>query len=246
MISVDKSNTIKNNNKKLRSKAIDKIKDLEKRTIALETKLEEKDRELREISINRAEFIQQLDLIYKMLQNTRKQSFVSRILNDELEKPASDESDKDQAKQVMLELKSNNDDVDLEIHDKQDKQLEGLINTKPQKNLKPKSEPLDLISIMEPNKLEFLGKYSYRERMILMNRIDIYRLYITVIILSSQIKYPRALTNIEEKEIKEFIDELSEFENIVLDLNAEEEIIWEKGKVCEKRATQLFSRFFNI
>jgi hypothetical protein len=79
-----------------------------------------------------------------------------------------------------------------------------------------------------------------------MNRIDIYRLFITIIIISSEIKYPRVLTNVEEKELKEFINELTGFENLVLDLNIDENVIWEKGKVCEKQALQLFSRFFNL
>lgn len=79
-----------------------------------------------------------------------------------------------------------------------------------------------------------------------MNRIDIYRLFITVIIISSEIKYPRPLSSIEERELKMFIEELNKFENMVLDLKINENMIWDKGRTCEKQILQLFSNFFKV
>jgi hypothetical protein len=105
-------------------------------------------------------------------------------------------------------------------------------------------EKLELIEAFEPEKLEMAEAGAYRERMILMNRIDIYRLFITVIIISGEIKYPRALTSVEDRELKMFIDELNEFENMVLDVHMNENAIWEKGKTCEKQILQLFTSFF--
>ena len=198
-----------------------RLKKFEDRIKALETQLEEKDRELREVAINRAEFVQQLNVIYDLFRKARSgtndSGLVKKILNSGL---------RDTEKKVETSKSKS------------------VITNKEEKD--KKLQTLNLITDFEPEKMEFLGKYSYRERLILMNRIDIYRIYVTLIILSSQIRYPRALTDIEEKEMKNFIDELSEFEDLVLDLNIEDDIIWEKGKVCEKQATQLFSRFFNI
>ena len=105
---------------------------------------------------------------------------------------------------------------------------------------------INVLDALEPQKVEFTAGQSYRERMILMNRIDIYRLFITVIIISGVIKYPRALTTVEERELKVFIEELNEFENMVLDLKINENAIWDKGKTCEKQILQLFSKFFKV
>jgi hypothetical protein len=211
-----------------------KLLKLELRIKELEDKLDEKDRELREVSINRAEFVQQLNMIYNMLKKAR-----FYVGSGELVKRALGLDQKT--------ISNGTETTELEILKENDKEIE--IKDESEKDLKSNVEPTDQfdgISNLEPEKLEFLGKYSYRERMILMNRIDIYRLYTTVMILSSQIRYPRTMTDIEEKELRDFIKELTEFENLVLDLNIEEDLIWDKGKVCEKQAIQLFNRFFNI
>jgi hypothetical protein len=231
----------------------------------MEDKLDEKDRELREVSINRAEFVQQLNMIYTMLKKARfhvnSGELVKRALGLE-QKPLTTEVEK---KETKIEKETEIDNAKLDQENKEAVNLSVDVKEvfrrpdtdelvvvkkddekKGEKTLGKDSHQLGVISDLQPEKFEFLGKYSYRERMILMNRIDIYRLYTTVIILSSQIRYPRALTDVEEKELLEFIKELSEFENFVLDLNIEDDIIWEKGKVCEKQAIQLFNRFFNI
>jgi hypothetical protein len=248
-----------------------KLLKLEQRIKELEDKLDEKDRELREISINRAEFVQQLNMIYTMLKKVRfsvgSGELVKRALGlEQTPIPAEkDSAEIEMQKEIAKEDETESDigkssqeskeDVNLSVDVKTISKEPDSDNTVVVKKddgegdlkvLKGTTGHLDVISSLEPEKLEFLGKYSYRERMILMNRIDIYRLYTTVIILSSQIKYPRTLTDIEEKELRDFIKELSEFENLVLDLNVEEDLIWEKGKVCEKQAIQLFNRFFSI
>jgi hypothetical protein len=243
----------------------EKLLNLEQRIKELEDKLDEKDRELREISINRAEFVQQLNMIYTMLKKARfsvgRGELVKRALGLDQEsisfkKTPIENKNVNESKgyietndQVIQEKIDTSGDVkEVYIKPEDNKLVTVKVDDdgKDTNIVKKRPGHLDVISELEPEKLEFLGKYSYRERMILMNRIDIYRLYTTVIILSSQIRYPRALTDIEEKELREFIKELSEFENLVLDLNNEEDIIWEKGKVCEKQAIQLFNRFFNI
>ena len=97
-------------------------------------------------------------------------------------------------------------------------------------SIQKSEDNLNIVQSMDMQKLDISEDQTYRERMILMNRIDIYRLFITVIIISGEIKYPRALTSVEERELKVFIEQLNEFENMVLDLNINESIIWEKGK----------------
>jgi hypothetical protein len=51
---------------------------------------------------------------------------------------------------------------------------------------------------------------------------------------------------VEERELELFIEQLSEFENMVLDMNINENTIWEKGKTCEKHILQLFTNFFKV
>jgi len=105
---------------------------------------------------------------------------------------------------------------------------------------------VEVLDSFESDRRGLTGRDTYRERMILMNRIDIYRLFITVIIISSEIKYPRPLSSIEERELKMFIEELNKFENMVLDLKINENMIWDKGRTCEKQILQLFSNFFKV
>jgi len=189
---------------------------LKNRINKLEKALDEKDRELREISIHRSEFIQQIDKLKKMLSTTRLKAASPKVVSQALEM-----KHKDKKSTVKKDKK-----VDLKVGNA--------------------SAKLGFLDVIETDKIDFLGKYSYRERMILMNRIDIYRLYITVIILSSEIKYPRVLLKTEQQELKMFIEELNEFESMILDLNVDENILWEKGKNCEKQILQLFSNFFNL
>jgi hypothetical protein len=112
-------------------------------------------------------------------------------------------------------------------------------------------KPEDREKLQPPHKqssedIMLTDERTYRERMILMNRIDIYRLFITVIIISSEIKYPRVLSTVEERELKMFIEELNEFENMLLDTKVNPNLIWEKGKTCEKQILQLFTNFFKV
>jgi hypothetical protein len=207
---------------------------LEARVAKLEQELEKKDRELREVSINRAEFVQQLNIIYGLIKNARSKTastdMVNKILDHHEKEPSPKKTTitgKGKVKEKSEPSKSNGKEPG--------KAFENIFD-----------ENLEIMDALEPDKLEFMGKYSFRERMILMNRIDIYRLFATTIILSSKIKYPRAITNVEEKELKYFINNLAEFENLVLDLNIDENVIWDRGKVIEKQAIQLFTRFFNI
>ncbi len=175
----------------------------------LECALEEKDRELREVSIRRSEFMQQLDMIRNMLSSTQ--------------------------------LRTGFTDLCEEVSIRSTKSKKG----EPKAKAEGSKDKPTMLDKLKPDKLEFLGGNSYRTRMILMNRIDIYRLFITVMIISSKIKYPRILTKIEERELKMFIDELAEFENMLLNLDINENVVWEKGKVVEKQILQLFTKFFN-
>lgn len=212
---------------------------MEQRITKLEQELAEKDRELREVSINRAEFIQQLNVIYNLLKKAHLNNEPTEIMKRAFENSNDVKLDLPSAIKVDESEVKKDKKGDKKNHKKNDKP-----GIKTGKIVKDNSKKI--LEALEPDNLEFMGKYSYRERMILMNRIDIYRLFSTVIIVSSQIKYPRKLTNIEEKELKEFITNLTEFEDLVLDLNIDDNLIWEKGKVCEKQALQLFTRFFNI
>lgn len=226
-----------------------KLTELEGRVHELEQKLEEKDRELREVSIQRSEFISQLNVIINYLRTNNHQNnsirLIEKILG--LRKSSTDNDkiieDTEGSRSVALDPGAGTGTMKMDnSQDKIDEDPVSIDHKIEQKI----GDKLDILETFEPDKLDFLGKYSYRERMILMNRIDIYRLFVTIIIISSQIKYPRAITKPEENDLKTFIDELNEFENLLLDLNMDENLIWEKGKVCEKHAIQLFTRFFNI
>jgi hypothetical protein len=198
----------------------------------LEDALEEKDRELREVSILRGEYVHQLNQIRNLL---KKASLAS-------EEDSLTHSHSEQSTLEVVEPKTDTA-AKAQAQGRKTKEIKPQEAKKasPKMNLKKK---LELIEALEPEKMDMSEADSYRERMILMNRIDIYRLFITVIIISGVIKYPRELTNVEERELKMFIDELNEFENMVLDVNINENEIWEKGKTCEKQILQLFTHFF--
>jgi hypothetical protein len=220
------------------------ILELTQRVQELERKLDEKDRELREVSIQRSEFIAQLNEIINYLRKEDQQKNSIKLIEKTMADNKTISSSEPKANNIGIS-KFNN-----KIHDKAEGNEHKLndellipIDDKIEHRIGGK---MDMLDTFESDKLDFMGKYSYRERMILMNRIDIYRLFVTVIIISSQIKYPRAITKPEENDLKTFIEELNEFENLLLDLNLDENLIWEKGKVCEKHAIQLFTRFFNI
>jgi hypothetical protein len=187
--------------------------------------LEQKDRELREVSILRGEFIQQLDIIRNLLNKTTLRPPVYHELDSRIEQYKLDEFGQKTTKK------------------RSDKTTKGSKGKKTKKDL---GKPMEVLDSFESDRRELTGTDSYRERMILMNRIDIYRLFITVIIISSEIKYPRPLSTIEERELKMFIEELNKFENMVLDLKINENMIWDKGKTCEKQILQLFSNFFKV
>ena len=87
-------------------------------------------------------------------------------------------------------------------------------------------------------------EFSYRDRMILLNRIDIYRLFLTIIIVSSKLKYPRKLNKKEESDLKKFINDLDKFETLILNMNINDDKIWETGRDCEKRILHIFNEFF--
>jgi hypothetical protein len=213
------------------SKKIDieyELTTLKKRVKQLEDALDEKDRELREVSISRAEFVQELNEI-------------RNILRTEHLKPGMKDQDKQEiSERLQISPKLSSTEIYMK------KLKKGDAGKKDKKDKKQKKEGNEHLDASEPDRIDLMGKYSYRERMILMNRIDIYRLFITVIIISSEIKYPRILSKIEEGELKLFINELSEFENMVLDLRTNENALWEKGKTCEKQILQLFTNFFKV
>lgn len=218
-------------NIKQSSKKIDiesELTTIKKRVKQLENALDEKDRELREVSISRAEFVQELNEIRNILRTEH----LTPTLRDQDEQKISEKL------QISPKLSS------AEIYIKKTKK--GDAKKKDKKDKKQKKEGVEYLDTLEPDRIDLMGKYSYRDRMILMNRIDIYRLFITVIIISSEIKNPRILSKIEEGELKLFINELSEFENMVLDLRTDENALWEKGKICEKQILQLFTNFFKV
>ena len=88
--------------------------------------------------------------------------------------------------------------------------------------------------------------FSYRDRMILLNRIDIYRLFLTIIIVSSELHYPRNLNKNEESELQSFIKDLDKFETLILNTGGDEEQIWETGRDCERRILDIFNKFFSL
>ena len=211
------------------------------RLTKLEHALEEKDRELREVSLHRAEIIQQLDIIQDVLK-----------ASELLPKTGLSKIYKDEAIQTLDQFSTGDSPGDKkEKKGKVSKDAKGKAKIKgkdaviKQVDFKDKLHMLEAFEGDKKDLSDFKSKYSYRERMILMNRIDIYRLFTTVMIISSEIKYPRVLTKIEERELRLFIEELNDFENLILDLNANDNLLWEKGKVCEKQILQLFSSFYN-
>ncbi len=201
------------------------LNSLKSRMEKLENALEEKDRELREVTILRGEYIQQLNTIRNLLKKASIHPSITEIYRARGEQSTLDVID------VSEQNKDSNKKVDKNknIFDKEDNK-----------------QTIEVLDPLESEKVDLTGEQSYRERMILMNRIDIYRLFITVIIISGEIKYPRPLTKFEERELKMFIEELNEFENMVLDLNINEGVIWDKGKTCEKQILQLFTNFFKV
>jgi hypothetical protein len=200
------------------------------RVAKLENALEEKDRELREVSILRGEYVQHLDTIRNLL----KQAILRPQLMDKLRPHG------EQSKLEVIEPKASEKKLGTRVS-------EEIVTKKAEEpSIAGASGELDVVESMNLDKLDLMESQTYRERMILMNRIDIYRLFITVIIISGEIKYPRALTSVEERELKLFIDQLNEFEYMVLDMNANENYIWEKGKTIEKHILQLFTDFFKV
>jgi len=208
------------------------------RVTTLESALEEKDRELRELSIQRAEFVHQLNHLHDVIKTIQFKSKQDEFV---VTKPGQQHSQQTiNGEETPLDVVSIIDAEDANI----DTDLSAMIS---EKGIGKKDEEGILKFYMsDTEKLDLPKGSSYRDRMILMNRIDIYRLFTTVMIISSEIKYPRKLTKIEERELKMYIEELSEFENMILDLSIDENKIWERGKVCEKQILQLFTSFFNV
>ena len=231
--------------------AASELQALNARLTKLEHALEEKDSELRELLIQSSEVIQQLNLLQELVDthnfdfyDTSQVHTVNKYKNHRTdEKKQVTEKD-----DIGLSKKGNKNSASKQNkQDKQDKQdKQGKQGKQGKKGWKD-TVKVELIEPKSFDKLAFTGKdkYSYRERMILMNRIDIYRLYVTVIIISSKMKYPRALTIVEERELKMFIEELSELENMILDQQLDANAIWDQGKVCEKQILGLFNTFFN-
>ncbi|WP_455392664.1 hypothetical protein [[Eubacterium] cellulosolvens] len=196
----------------------------------LETALEEKDRELRELSILRGEYVQHLNSIRNLLKKAILRPQLIDGLSSRLEQSKLD------VVEPELARKAKEDRAQTKLTEKDEKIS----------NEQPESGTVDVVKAIDLDRVDPSAEQTYRERMILMNRIDIYRLFITVIIISGEIKYPRALTPVEERELKMFIEQLNEFENMVLNLNENENTIWEKGKSCEKDILQLFTNFFKV
>lgn len=88
--------------------------------------------------------------------------------------------------------------------------------------------------------------FSYKDRMILLNRIDIYRLFLTVIIVSSELRYPRKLNSKEEKDLQKFIKDLEKFETLILNASIDEDKVWDTGRNIEKRILDIFNEFFSM
>jgi hypothetical protein len=183
----------------------------------------------------RGEYIEQLNTIRNLLKGANFQVPISDITRSRLEQRTLD----------VIEPDKTQDQLKEGIDNKHTK-----LDTKELPNISATSS-FDLLKSSRQKKTtkgddDISESQIYRERMILMNRIDIYRLFITVIIISAEIKYPRKLTSVEERELKIFIEQLNEFENMVLNLNINEHNIWEKGKTCEKQILQLFTNFFKV
>jgi DNA-binding protein H-NS len=88
--------------------------------------------------------------------------------------------------------------------------------------------------------------FPYKDRMILLNRIDIYRLFLTVIIVSSELRYPRKLSSKEEKDLQKFITDLEKFETLILNASIDEDKVWNTGRNIEKRILNIFNQFFSM
>jgi hypothetical protein len=166
----------------------DQILKLQKRVTKLEKAINEKDREIREISIRRSEVIEEFAMLRDMLKKLgTTQDMIERISKTKGMEAAGDDG-------VKGEL------------------------------------PL----------------FSYKDRMILLNRIDIYRLFLTVIIVSSELRYPRNLSSKEEKELQKFIKDLEKFETLILNANIDEDKVWDTGRDIEKRILDIFHQFFSM
>ena len=203
------------------------LESIKARVAKLEAALDEKDRELREMSILRGEYLEQLNTIRNLLNRTSIRPNLQAILNS-------------RQKQSKLEVMESKPIETLSNDSIKDETISNL-------EIKPEdSEKLQLPHKLDSEDIMLTDERTYRERMILMNRIDIYRLFVTVIIISSEIKYPRILSSVEERELKMFIEELNDFENMLLDLKVNPNMIWEKGKTCEKQILQLFTNFFKV
>jgi len=85
------------------------------RIVELERLLEEKDRELREVSINRAEFVQHLNTIYNLLKSTQKNKQSSKIvesiftIDEKLKHIPETEYDKDKKSKKVSKRVSKSD-----------------------------------------------------------------------------------------------------------------------------------------
>jgi hypothetical protein len=166
----------------------DEILKLQKRVTKLEKAIQEKDREIREISIRRSEVIEEFAMLRDMLKKLgTTQDMIQRI------------------------SKTKGMEIDGDAGAKGD-----------------------------------VPFFSYKDRMILLNRIDIYRLFLTVIIVSSELRYPRKLSNKEEKELQKFIKDLETFETLILNASIEEDKVWDTGRDIEKRILDIFHKFFSI
>ncbi len=164
------------------------LRDLRKRVKQLEKKVDEKDREIRKISIHRSEVIDEFEL----LQNMLKKMGTTHDMIEQISRA---------------------------------------------KAFGPSGKTEDQVGV---------DVFSYRDRMILLNRIDIYRLFLTIVIVSSELKYPRKLDNKEESELQDFIKDLDKFETLILNTGDNEEQIWETGRDCEKRILDIFNKFFSL
>jgi hypothetical protein len=160
---------------------------LQKRVAKLEKALQDKDREIREISIRRSEVIEEFAMLRDMLKKLgTTQDMIERI-------------------SITKGMESAG-----KIGEKSEEQI-----------------------------------FSYKDRMILLNRIDIYRLFLTIIIVSSEVRYPRKLNNKEEKELQKFIKDLEKFETLILNSRIDEDKVWDTGRDIEKRILIIFNQFFS-
>ena len=177
------------NKPKPRNNTKNELQALQKRVTKLEKALQDKDREIREISIRRSEVIEEFAMLRDMLKKLgTTQDMIERI-----------------SKTKGMETAAG--EVGAE------------------------GEP---------------PTFSYRDRMILLNRIDIYRLFLTIIIVSSELRYPRKLNSKEEKELQKFIKDLEKFETLILNSSIDEDKVWDTGRDIEKRILDIFHDFFGM